>query len=155
MRAPCLLFLVLLEVLFWGGVSPPTAAGDTCAPTAPDSEGPFYKPDAPRRSSVGRGYLLTGTVKSAVDCAPVPQAEIEFWLANPAGVYDDRHRAAVVADASGVYRFESSRPPNYGGRPPHIHMRITAAGFKPLVTQHYPVVGASEARFDVVLTPAD
>jgi protocatechuate 3,4-dioxygenase beta subunit len=98
---------------------------------------------------------LTGTVRSAADCAPVPEAVIEFWLANPQGVYDDPHRATVVADSSGTYRFESNLPVDYGYRPPHIHIRVTAEGFAPLVTQHYPEDGASKAQFDLVLIPAD
>jgi protocatechuate 3,4-dioxygenase beta subunit len=74
-------------------------------------------------------------------------------MANPKGDYDDQHRATVVSDSSGAYRFESHRPPAYRFRPPHIHMRITAEGFKPLVTQHYPDEGASQSEFDLVLTP--
>lgn len=127
------------------------AADYQCAPTAPDSLGPFYKPDAPLRFSVGKGYVLTGTVKSAEDCSPIPRANIEFWLTNPEGEYDDAHRATVVADGSGGYRFESEHPRNYGFRPPHIHIRVTAEGFKPLVTQHYPEAEASKAQFDLVL----
>lgn len=133
--------------------APAAAAEFPCTPTAPDSLGPFYKPDAPRRSAVGHGYRLTGTVKSASDCAPVPGATIELWLTNPEGQYDDRHRATVVSDESGGYRFESNPPQDYGFRPPHIHMRITAGGFAPLVTQHYPEAGRSEATFDIVLIP--
>lgn len=133
----------------------PAAADYQCAPTAPDSLGPFYKPDAPMRSSVGEGYVLTGTVKSAEDCAPIPKASIEFWLTNPEGRYDDAHRATVTADGSGGYRFESNRPSDYGFRPPHIHIRVTAEGFKPLVTQHYPEGKASKAEFDLVLISLD
>ena len=134
---------------------PLRAADYRCPPTEPDIKGPFYKPDAPLRSSVGKGYVLTGMVKSAADCAPLPKAAIEFWLANPDGDYDDQHRATVISDVSGKYRFESHRPPDYGFRPPHIHLRITAEGFKPLVTQHYPEDGTTQARYDIVLIPGN
>jgi protocatechuate 3,4-dioxygenase beta subunit len=40
---------------------------------------------------------------------------------------------------------------SYGGRPPHIHVRVTAAGFEELVTQHYPQRGQRKANFDVAL----
>lgn len=103
------------------------------------------------RSSVGTGYVLTGTVRSAKDCAPVPRAVIEFWLAGPDGEYDDAHRATVVADGAGAYRFESSSPKPSYGRPPHIHIRVSDPGFKTLVTQHYPEAGKSESVFDLVL----
>ncbi len=125
-----------------------------CQPTPADALGPFYQADAPLRASVGQGYLLTGVVKSARDCAPIPGARIEFWLAGPNGNYDDDHRATVLADQAGAYRFESNYPPPYSSRPSHIHLRISAPGFKTLVTQHYPRKGASEASFDLVLRPA-
>ncbi|MGD8242592.1 MAG: hypothetical protein PVF59_07205 [Desulfobacterales bacterium] len=155
MRPCLLLFLLLGGIYFLSGPSFAGAADYQCPPTPPDSLGPFYKPNAPLRSSLGKGYLMTGTVKSAGDCTPISKAAIEFWLTNPEGHYDDQHRATVISDHSGDYRFESHRPTDYGFRPPHIHLRISAEGFKPLVTQHYPEEGTSKARFDIVLIPVD
>ena len=155
MRRLMILIVVVFGVVSLSGGSPAVAAAYPCPPTEPDSMGPFYEPGAPLRLSVGKGYRLTGTVKSAADCAPIPQAVIEFWLANPQGVYDDQHRATVVADPAGTYRFESNAPPDDDFRPPHIHIRVTAEGFAPLVTQHYPEDGASETEFDLVLIPTD
>ncbi len=128
----------------------------SCPPTEADMLGPFYKPDAPVRSNVDNvdtGYKLAGVVKSSRDCAPLPHAKLEFWLAGPDGQYDDAHRATVFADKSGSYMFESNVPGTYGGRPPHIHLRVTADGFRTLVTQHYPEQGNKEAAFDLVLLP--
>src|SRR5687768_10413387 len=68
-----------------------------CKPTQPDMLGPFYEPGAPVRTSVGSGYVLSGTVLGAQECKPIPNARIEFWLANPSGDYDDAHRATVFA----------------------------------------------------------
>jgi protocatechuate 3,4-dioxygenase beta subunit len=79
---------------------------------------------------------------------------VELWLVGPNGEYDDAHRATIIADASGTYRFESNVPQPYYGRPPHIHLRISAKGFKSLVTQHYPDAGTKEAIFDIVLVPS-
>ena len=124
-----------------------------CKPTQPDALGPFYKPDAPLRTRVGEGYLLTGIVKSSETCSPVSGARLEFWLAGPNGQYDDNHRAAVFSDPSGRYQFESNFPPPYSGRPSHIHIRVSAGGFETLVTQHYPVSGQSRSAFDLVLIP--
>ncbi len=126
---------------------PPAA----CEPTPPDALGPFYKPDAPARESVGQGYMLTGTVRAAGGCRPLPGARIEFWLANEDGEYDDDHRATVQAGPGGEYRFESNNPPPYSGRPPHIHIRVSAPGLALLVTQHYPQPGQTAATFDLVL----
>ena len=125
----------------------------TCIPTEPDMLGPFYKPDAPIRSSVGKGYLLLGTVRSSQDCSPIPAAVIEFWLAGPDGPYDDSHRATVIVDASGAYRFESNTPHPIEGRPPHIHIRVSAKGYQTVVTQHYPESGKNKATSDLVLVP--
>jgi protocatechuate 3,4-dioxygenase beta subunit len=122
-----------------------------CKPTQADMLGPFYEPGAPVRTSVGRGYLLSGTVLAAEECKPIPKARIEFWLANPRGEYDDAHRATVFADQRGEYRFESNVPVSYGGRPPHIHVRVRAPGYEELVTQHYPERGQRKANFDLVL----
>src|SRR3990172_4143851 len=43
--------------------------GASCKATEPDMLGPFYKPGAPVRSSVGMGYVLKGTVKSSKNCS--------------------------------------------------------------------------------------
>lgn len=122
-----------------------------CKPTQPDMLGPFYEPDAPVRTSVGSGHVLSGTVLGAAECKPIPDAQIEFWLANPRGDYDDAHRATMFAGERGRYRFESNVPDSYGGRPPHIHVRVTAPGYEELVTQHYPQRGQRKANFDLVL----
>lgn len=122
-----------------------------CDPTREDSLGPFYKPGAQMRSSVGHGYVLSGTVRSSEDCAVIPDACIEVWLAGPGGNYGDEFRAMLFSDARGRYRFESHVPPAYMGRPPHIHLKVSAQGFRPLVTQHYPREGELGANFDLVL----
>jgi protocatechuate 3,4-dioxygenase beta subunit len=122
-----------------------------CQPTAPDMLGPFYEPGAPLRDSVGEGYVLSGVVRSSADCSPIPNAQIEIWMAGPDGEYRDDYRATLYSDAGGVYRFESHFPPPYSGRPSHHHLQVSAAGFETLVTQHYPQSGQSEATFDVVL----
>jgi protocatechuate 3,4-dioxygenase beta subunit len=124
-----------------------------CEPTQPDMLGPYYEPNAPVRTSVGSGYVLSGSVLGADGCEPLRDARIEFWLANPKGEYDDAHRATVLAGERGRYRFESNVPVSYGGRPPHIHIRVTAPGYRELVTQHYPDAGQREATFDLVLEP--
>jgi protocatechuate 3,4-dioxygenase beta subunit len=138
-------------------LAPPSAAAQpavSCAPTRPDTLGPFYLPNAPMRTSVGSGYVLTGAVRAADTCQPISDALVEFWLANPQGRYDDDHRASMLASAEGEYRFESNAPPPYTGRPPHIHVRVSAPGFRTPVTQHYPQPGQTEAIFDLVLLPA-
>lgn len=124
-----------------------------CAPTPPDAMGPFYKSNAPLRDSVGKGYELSGVVMSTKNCAPIPQARIELWMAGPDGEYADNYRATVTPNQAGEYYFESHLPPSYFNRPPHIHMRVSANGFKTLVTQHYPEAGSKNGTLDLVLIP--
>lgn len=144
----------LLLPLLMGLVAAPGNSEEKCRPTEPDALGPFYKPGAPTRASVGQGYVLSGVVQSAPTCRPLAGAQLEFWLAGPDGNYDDAHRATVFSDDGGAYRFESNFPPRYTFRPPHIHMRVSAPGYQTLVTQHYPQEGRSQGTFDLVLAPA-
>lgn len=143
-------FLLLLALF----LSLPAVATGDCPPTGPDMLGPFYRPDATVRSSVGKGYVLSGVVRSSKDCSTVKGARIEFWMAGPDGNYDDAHRATLLADDSGGYRFESNVPVPYSGRPPHIHIKVSAKGFQTLVTQHYPEKGKNSSVADLVLVPA-
>jgi protocatechuate 3,4-dioxygenase beta subunit len=124
-----------------------------CEPTPTDYLGPYYKPNAPVRSSVGKGYNLRGMVLSSKDCTPITNARIELWLTGPNGLYDDDHRATIFSDDNGKYSFESNFPRGYYGRPPHIHIRISAAGFRLLTTQHYSSRNQATAEFDIVLIP--
>ena len=153
------IFECFLVVILGGGVlaMAPAARGQTssssCQPTPADALGPFYKANAPERSSVGKGYRLSGVVRSAADCSPLKGARLEFWLAGPDGRYGDEYRATVFSDPEGAYRFASHIPPGYSGRPPHIHIRVSASGYRTLVTQHYPAANQAEATFDLVLIP--
>jgi protocatechuate 3,4-dioxygenase beta subunit len=149
MRALAVLSLVLGVAAL--GVATGSEAARGCVPTRADALGPFYEAGAPVRSKVGTGYVLSGRVLAARTCRPIARARIELWLANPQGEYDDAHRATMFASTAGRYRFESNRPVAYSARPPHIHLRVTARGFRALVTQHYPRAGRTSAVFNIVL----
>jgi protocatechuate 3,4-dioxygenase beta subunit len=123
----------------------------SCVATPPDALGPFYKPGAPVRDRAGSGFLLSGAVLAVGTCRPVAGAVLEFWLANPQGRYDDEHRATAPVGPDGRYRFESNVPVAYGGRPPHIHIRVAAPGREAFVTQFYPRPGQASATFDLVI----
>lgn len=150
MKTPLILLFLLMTSL-----APVETVGQQyrCAPTPPDADGPFYRPDAPVRNRVGQGYLMMGEVKSAADCTPIGGAKIELWLAGPDGVYGDDWRATIFARQDGRYYFSSHLPGNYGSRPPHIHLIVNAPGFQELITQHYLKPGQGEAIFDLVLIP--
>lgn len=131
----------------------PVAAAPKCQPTPWDEIGPFYRPGAPLRAKVGSGYVLSGTVRSSVDCRPLAGARIEFWQVNSAGIYDDAHRAAIITDRRGRYRLETDFPAPYERRPPHIHFLVDVRGFAGLIGQHYPQRATKSATLDLVLAP--
>ena len=74
-------------------------------------------------------------------------------MTGPHGQYGDNWRATLFSDDNGRYFFESHPATEFGNRLPHIHIKATAAGFVPLVTQHYPAKNAGIGQFDLVLAP--
>ena len=149
MAFPSRAWLGLVGTALWTGL----ALAQPCAPTRSDAEGPFYKPNAPVRASVGRGLVVKGTVRSAGGCGVLPGARLEWWQANPSGQYDDDHRATMRGGDDGAYRFEAPFPPPYAGRPSHIHVKVFAPRHRPLTTQLYPRPGQTQIDFDFILVP--
>jgi len=144
-------FFVVFAVLIASFANPAAAAEWKCTPTPQDEIGPFYRPNAPLRSEIGRGYILEGTVRSAATCRPIPGARIEFWQAGPDGRYSDAYRATIVSDRRGRYRLTTSFPPPYARRPSHIHILVDMRGYAGLITQHYPRAGQRRATFDLTM----
>ena len=113
--------------------------------TAPQTEGPFFKPKSPERSSFfendfrGEKLILTGRVFSSA-CKPVPKALLDFWQADDAGEYDNRsfrYRGHQFSDAEGRWALETIVPAVYPGRTRHIHVKVQAPGRSVLTTQIY------------------
>lgn len=135
-----------------GGVS--DGAGNVCRPTKSDIEGPFYKPGAPRTSTTGSGITVQGRLLGAPDCRPLDGGRVEWWQTNRQGRYDDSHRGSQAVGPEGTYRFSTDYPGAYPGRPPHIHFKAFAPGYRPLTTQLYLRGGGeAEVAFDIVLIP--
>ena len=129
-----------------------STAQSPCTPTRPDALGPFYTPDAPERPATGRGFAVSGTVRSRSGCTPISGARLEWWSANGKGDYDDEHRATQITSSDGRFRYETDFPGRYPGRPPHVHVRVSAPGHRVLVTQLYPRPGQTTTDVDFVLT---
>ncbi len=117
--------------------------------TAPNIEGPFFKPSSPERSDLREvgttGVLLElrGTVYGA-DCAPLAGAILDFWQADETGAYDNAgstYRGHQTTDAQGRYTLLSIVPGRYLNgatyRPAHIHVKAAGAGTMLLTTQLY------------------
>lgn len=148
---------ILVGLLLWLGSAcarpPGSAAAADCVPTRPDALGPFYEPHAPQRASTGQGLSLIGTVRAMPACTPLGTAQLEWWAANAQGDYDAAHRATQTVENTGAYRYTTDFPGVYPGRPPHLHVRVTAPGYRPLVTQVYPQAGQTVLTVDFVLLP--
>ena len=134
-----------------GGVVrlPATNPQRQCSATHDDSDsgpGLGFSPEAPQRETVGKGHLLTGMVLSSADCSPIAGAKLEM-RPEVKGEHPESQRATLYSDATGQYRFESELPE-------HIHMQVTAHGFKGIVTnQYHPAPNQATSTFDIVLAP--
>src|SRR2546423_12359663 len=127
--------------------SPAAAATAACPPqlTPAQTEGPYFKPGSPARTSLieggmtGTRLLLSGRVVTLA-CAPVAGATLDFWQADAAGTYDNsgyRLRGHQLTDAAGRYSLETILPGEYPGRTEHIHVKVRAPGKDVLTTQLY------------------
>lgn len=113
--------------------------------TLANPAGPFYTPNTPERRSLREvgttATLLTvaGYVLST-DCAPIPNALVDFWHADENGVYDNvgyQYRGHQFTDADGRYTLETILPGLYTGRTRHIHVRVQPPCGNILTTQLY------------------
>lgn len=127
---------------------PPTPAcgdDDDDDATLAQTEGPYYTPNTPQRTSFieagisGTPLLVTGYVL-ATDCTPLPNVLVDFWHCDSTGIYDNvgyKLRGHQFTDANGVYRLETILPGLYPGRTRHIHVKVQAANQPVLTTQLY------------------
>lgn len=130
-------------------------------PTAPQTEGPYFKPSSPARDSLlepgvaGTRLLLSGQVLDA-RCRPIAHALIDVWQADAQGRYDNagfRLRGHFFSDADGRYRLQTIEPGLYPGRTRHIHLKLQPPGGRVLTTQlYFPDEPANER--DGLFTPA-
>src|SRR5713101_3300783 len=94
---------------------PTPSCPDAPQPTHRQTEGPYFKPDSPRRESLlepgisGVRIVVAGVVLST-SCQPVPRALIDVWHADSNGAYDNagyRLRGHQFTDDQGRYRLET------------------------------------------------
>ena len=136
-----------------GGIRP--AEAQTCRATPTDAFGPFGRGIPPVRARTGRGHVVTGTVRSALGCDPLRGAQVQFWQANKNGRYTRALSATVLTDRGGRFRYSSPFTASYEGREPHIHIRVIAAGHRPLLSRYVPTRGARRGTIRLVLIPED
>lgn len=107
------------------------------------TEGPYYTPDTPERTSLiepgmpGTKLILTGFVLDT-NCQPIANAWLDFWQADANGVYDNAGytlRGHQFTDENGRYLLETIVPGQYPGRTEHIHVKVQAPGSRVVTTQ--------------------
>jgi protocatechuate 3,4-dioxygenase beta subunit len=125
---------------------PPATAARHCTPTNDDGVSPTYVPNTPVRNVVGHGHVLTGVVRSSRDCTPIANAKLEFWPEEADKGHPDSSRATLFSDQEGRYRFECNPPE-------HIHMRLSAPGYRTIGNNSYHPNGSATGTFDIVLEP--
>lgn len=125
------------------------------------TEGPYYKNGSPERTSLlesgimGDRLIIVGHVFNK-DCQPLPGTWLDFWQANAAGVYDNtgyKLRGHQFTDSSGQYRLETIVPARYGGRTPHIHVKVRATAGAMLTTQLF-FPGEAQNETDAIFNKA-
>ena len=92
---------------------------------------------------------------SALGCAPLRGAQVQFWQANRNGAYTRRLSATVLTNRAGRFRYVSPFPASYEGREPHIHIRVIARAHEPLLSRYVPTRGARRGSIRLVLIPED
>lgn len=129
--------------------------------TPPQIEGPYYPVGKPAETDpdltrLGTGPQAKGTVLvlsgMIADPAGVPieGAVVEIWQADHQGIYwhprEARTKqrdtsfqffAMMTTDGTGAFAFRTVLPGRYGGRPPHLHMKVKPPGGPVLTTQLY------------------
>lgn len=124
---------------------PTPDCGDEDDVTPRQTEGPFYTPNSPRRTSLlepgvsGTKITLTGLVV-ATDCQPIANALVDFWHADDKGRYDNagyKLRGHQFTDDNGRYQLETIVPGQYTGRTRHFHVKVQAPNQRVLTTQLY------------------
>jgi protocatechuate 3,4-dioxygenase beta subunit len=137
-------------------------------PTPAQTEGPFYPVALPADSDAdllangnlryaqGQPAWVEGTLTD-VDGRALAGAAVEIWQCDHQGRYHhpgDGDRAdrsfqgfgRVQVDREGRWRFRTIRPVAYGGRAPHIHVKVKLGSRELLTTQLYDEAAPGNAR---------
>ncbi|MGA5099579.1 carbohydrate-binding protein [Streptomyces lavendulocolor] len=114
-------------------------------PTPPQMEGPYFKPNSPRRTSLlesntpGVRLTVTGYV-FGLACRPLSGVLLDFWQADVNGAYDNvgfRFRGHQFTGEGGAFTLTTIVPGLYPGRTRHLHVKLQAPGRPVLTTQLY------------------
>ena len=121
------------------------ACGDHPPRTVAQTEGPYFKPDAPLKRDLAADrpqaekMIVAGLVLDT-NCKPVAKALVQIWQADETGAYDNAGftlRGHLYSDDNGRWWFTTIVPAAYPGRTRHIHAKVQRPGGRVLTTQLY------------------
>ncbi|RSM68509.1 dioxygenase [Amycolatopsis sp. WAC 01375] len=121
------------------------ACDDGDDPTPPQTEGPYFKPNSPQRTSLvtpntqGTRLTVSGYV-FGLGCLPIARVLLDFWQADVNGAYDNvgyTFRGHQFTNDQGAFSLSTIVPGLYPGRTRHIHVKVQAPGRPVLTTQLY------------------
>ncbi|MFI6479822.1 intradiol ring-cleavage dioxygenase [Nonomuraea sp. NPDC050663] len=141
------------------------ARAGTCTLTEATTQGPYYFDADKVRSDIredrqGVRLALAIKVQDSEKCTPIPDAVVEIWHCDAAGLYSGAEamsrgeggggmgggdlepqdgkrylRGAQVTDQDGIVRFTTIWPGWYRGRTVHIHAMVHVGDQRTLTTQ--------------------
>lgn len=133
----------------------PACRDDHDSVTPQQTEGPYFTPNSPERSSLfepgmAGTRLRVGGLVLGRDCKPLGNVLVDLWHADADGEYDNqgyRLRGHQFTDAQGRWQFETIVPGVYPGRTRHLHVKLQPARSDILTTQlYFPGDAAGNAR---------
>ncbi|GIH96055.1 carbohydrate-binding protein [Planobispora siamensis] len=135
-----------------------------CTPgrtTVAQTEGPYFKPNSPRRDDLTAGVsgvrlVVTGHVFDRA-CRPLDRVLMDFWQADAMGAYDNtgyRLRGHLYTGADGSYRLTTVVPGLYPGRTRHIHVKLQAPGQPRILTTQLYFPGEPRNSTDTIYDPS-
>lgn len=137
------------------GLDPTPACGESHGPTPSQTEGPYFTPKSPLRTSLYEPgmdgtRLRVGGLALDRNCRPLANVLFDLWQADAQGRYDNagyRLRGHQFTDAEGRWQFDTVLPGLYPGRTRHLHVKLQPRGGRILTTQlYFPNDAASNAR---------
>ncbi|MCC5575821.1 dioxygenase [Microtetraspora sp. AC03309] len=123
-------------------LAPTPFCSDDDDPTVPQTEGPYFKPNSPLRTTLsgpGTPLTLSGYV-FGLACQPLANVLLDFWQADTNGAYDNvgfTFRGHQFTNAQGAFTLTTIVPGLYPGRTRHIHVKVQAPNRPILTTQLY------------------
>jgi protocatechuate 3,4-dioxygenase beta subunit len=123
----------------------PTPACDDHDETPQQTEGPYFTPNSPERTSLlgtgitGTKLIVSGRVLTPT-CETIADALLDFWQCDDNGQYDNagyRLRGHQFTDQNGNYWLETIVPGLYPGRTRHIHVKVQKPNGAVLTSQLY------------------